>query len=503
MRLVAFVVLGLLAPLRAAEASPALSLLAAPGSLRSDEVTLVWDRPADAGRATRYEVLRDGEPFARTKDCFLVAGGLAPDKTYTFTVRGPETAGRWTAVTLRTKPAPVVVSILAHGAVGDGRTLNTKAIQAAIDACPPGGTVLVPEGRFLSGALFLKSDLTFEVAKGGQLRGSADPADYRPMVRNRFEGWEMETLASLLNAGKLDARGPANVRHLSIRGEGRIVGGGGALAERTLAAHGARGRGRLICLMNAADVEVAGLTLEGSPSWTLHFIYSERVTCRGLTLRSAVRNGDGIDPDSSVDTLILGSTFETKDDCIAVKSGKNPEGNVIARPTERLRVAGCRFLRGHGISIGSEISGGIRGVKVEDCVAGALLHGFQIKALPARGGFVEDVEVVGCDLQKISILSDLDYNRDGEPAPTAPLFRGFRFRDLDLTQGDPAKPVILVNGFAAEGRRAQAIQFERVRLPAKASITLDQAQDVGFKDVTTADGSAPTYRESRSERIAR
>lgn len=299
--------------------------------------------------------------------------------------------------------------------------------------------------------------MTLEIERGAVLKGTSNPSDYVPFVLNRFEGWEMDTHASLLNAGRLDHAGPSNVRNLRVRGEGVISGGGKALSDAIRAEYpgvkGLRVRGRLILLMNAADVEVSGLTLEEPPGWLLHFVYSERLSLHGLTIHSEVRNGDGIDPDSSRDALIFNNTFSTGDDCIAIKSGKNPEGNRIARPSENIRIFDCRFERGHGISIGSEMSGGVRGVVIEDCVAGPLLHGLQIKATPARGGFVEDVVVRDCDLRQITIYTELPYNNDGEAAPTPPIFRNFRFENIDLTKADPNKPVIVVNGFAAEGHR--------------------------------------------------
>lgn len=484
-------------------ASDTPRLVSAYGSLRSDEVTLVWDRPESAAKGARFSVLRDGTKVGETDRCHFEARGLTPDHDYTFEIVLPNEAGRSVALRVHTKKQEPVVNVLDHGAIGDGKTLNTKALQAAIDACPAGGIVRIPAGKFLSGALRLKSDLTLEIAKDGVLKGSTKPQDYLPLVRNRFEGWEMETYASLLNAGTMDSSGQATVRNLSIRGEGRISGGGEALAKAMIAERGLRGRGRLICLLNSADVEIAGLTLDSSPSWTVHYIYSERVTCRGLTIRSTVHNGDGLDPDSSSDSLIFGCSFDTGDDCIAVKSGKNPEGNRIARPTERTRIFDCHFLRGHGISLGSEMSGGIRGVQVEDCVAGKLLHGFQVKAMPARGGFIEDVSVRSCDLQMISILSDLPYNRDGEPAPTIPVFRGYRFRDIDLTKADPAKPVIIINGFAGEGHRIRDVRLEDIRLPAGASISLQNAEEITFSRVTGPDGQPPVFKEKNVGRIVR
>ncbi len=480
-----------------------LRLFSAPQTLRSDEVTLLWDKPADAGAKVTFEILRDGQPAGTTTKAHFTATGLAPEHDYVFTVR--TAAASSNPLPVRTKAREAVVLVTDHGAVGDGRTLNTRAIQAAIAACPPGGIVRLPAGVFLSGALFLKGDMTLEIAEGGVLKGSANPADYAPFILNRFEGWEMKTYASLLNAGTLDRTGPANVRRLSIRGRGTISGGGKALSDAVRAEFpgvpGLRARGRLICLMNAADVEVAGLTLEETLCWTLHYIYSEDVSIHGLTIRSDVLNGDGLDPDSSRNSYIFDCTFDTGDDCIAIKSGKNPEGNVVNRPTDNVWVSDCRFLRGHGISIGSEMSGGVRGVLVEDSSAGPLLNGLQIKGTKDRGGFVEDVTVRHCDLQQITIRTALAYNNDGAPAPAAPFFRNFHFHDLDLTKADPAKPVIIVNGFDNVGHRTRNVNFERLRLPAGAKIVIDQAEDVTFADLTTPGGDPPVYEVTRSERV--
>jgi polygalacturonase len=516
--MVAFSFLGWLTPGLAAssavEASPpaALRLFAAPQTLRSDEVTLLWDKPegARAGRIL-YELVRDGAVIARTAKTHFTAKNLLPGHRYDFTVRArtaPDGAALSASnpLSLETPAKESVMSVVDHGAIGDGKTLNTKAIQAAIDQCPPHGVVLIPAGVFVSGALFLKSDMTLEIAEGGVLKGSIDPADYAPFILNRFEGWEMKTYASLLNAGTLDHAGPAHVRNLSIRGQGTISGGGRTLSDAIRRAlpgtPGLRARGRLILLMNAENVEVAGLTLEETPCWTLHYVYSENVSLHGLTIRSDVLNGDGIDPDSSRNSYIFNCTFDTGDDCIAIKSGKNPEGNRIDRPTENVRIFDCAFIRGHGISIGSEMSGGVRGVLVEDCIAGNLLHGFQIKATKDRGNVVEDVTVRDCDLQKISILTALPYNNDGSPAPEQPYFRNFRFSHLDLSKAAPASAVILVNGFPAEGHRTKNVVFENIKLPSAAIVEVDQAEDVTFANVLNAEGEKPVFKISRSDRIS-
>ncbi len=485
--------------------------MAAPRTLRSDQISLLWDRPAGVDGVLTYAVSRDGKIVATTTKTHATLTGLGAGRSHVFTVRADMPGGaaslRSNALAVRAPEREPVVLVTDHGAVGDGKTLNTRALQAAISACPPGGVVRIPAGTFLSGALFLKSDMTLEIARGGVLKGSAEPRDYAPMILNRFEGWEMETYASLLNAGRLDRAGPANIRNLSIRGEGVISGGGRKLSDAVRAefpgVKGLRSRGRLILLMNAQNVEIAGLTLEEPPGWTLHYIYSEDISIHGLAIRSDVRNGDGIDPDSSRNSYIFNCTFDTGDDCIAIKSGKNPEGNVVNRPTENVRISDCRFIRGHGISIGSEMSGGVRGVLVEDCVAGALLHGLQIKGTKERGGFVEDVTVRDCDLQQITVYTELPYNNDGAAAPNQPVFRDFRFTNIDLTKADPSKPVIVVNGFPADGHRTKNVVFQDVRLPLGARVKLDRVEDVSFTRVTTPDGGAPEFEITRAERVTR
>ncbi len=490
----------------ASAAGTRFELSVAPRTLRSDQATLIWNRPENADPTTTYEIYRSGERVGETRKTHFTVRGITPQSDAVFRVIArPDSAGvpiKSTTLKLTTPAKESIVSIMDHGAKGDGKTVNTRAIQAAIVACPAGGVVLIPEGIFLSGAIFLKSDMTLEIAKGGVLQGTSAIKDYEPLILNRFEGWELETYASLINAGKLDHSGPANIHNISIRGEGTIAGGGNILGEAMTAARGLRSRGRLICLMNAENVEIQGLTLENTPCWTLHYIYSESISCHGLTIHSNVHNGDGIDPDSSRNSYIFNCSFDTSDDCIAIKSGKNPEGNVIKRPTEKLRIFDCRFDRGHGISIGSEMSGGVRDVLVEDCVAGDLLYGFQIKATKDRGGFVEDVTVRNCNLRMITVYSSVNYNNDGKPADQQPYFRNLRFTDIDLSQAKTDKPVIDINGFSAAGHQTRDVVFDAIKLPAGATIKVDQAEDVTFTHIGTADGKQPDYQISRSARVS-
>jgi len=432
-------------PLRAASAGPPgspLNLFVPPRTESEGSITLMWDKPEAYADVADYLIFCDGRQVAATAKTNGTIDGLEPDHGHAFYVEARDAQGRVSTpsktIAVRTLPQGARLNVLDYGARGDGRTKNTAAIQKAIDACPAGGVVEIPSGVFRSGALFLKSDLTLLIDAGGVLQGTTDLADYQPMIRNRFEGWEMDTFASLINAGRLDHAGPCNVRNIAIRGRGEIRGGGNALAHAMIAAGGIRSRGRLICIMNCSGLDIQGLTIDDPPCWTIQYIYSEKISCHDLTIRSTVANGDGMDPDSSTDCFIFNCSFSNGDDCIAIKSGKNPEGGQIGRPTENVRITDCTFLVGHGISIGSEISGSVRHVLVRDCDTGNLMNGLQIKGTPERGGVIEDVRVQDCQVTKIRILTKLGYNNDGAPAPEAPFSGTSPFRIS--TCGKPACP---------------------------------------------------------------
>ncbi len=476
-------------------AAPArvFDLLIAPGSLSENSVTLLWNKQEEKAV---YEILIDGKLAGSTTKTNFTIQQLQPAKSYCVSVRIKQGIARSKKNSLKFKtPAKgKIFNILDFGAKADTAFKNTAAIQAAIDACTEGGTVYVPKGAFVSGALFLKSNMTLFIEKGGVLKGSALPADYLPMIYNRFEGWELNTYASLLNAGKLDRKGGYNVQNLRITGGGTISGGGRQLGNAMIQAAGMRSRGRLICLMNCRNVNLSDLTITEPPSWTIHYIYSDDVSCNNLNIiTNNIRNGDGIDPDSSTDSYIFNCSFSTGDDCIAIKSGKNPEGYYIGKPTRNVRISDCDFLRGHGISIGSEMSGGVSDVLVQDCRAGALLHGMQIKGTKERGGYVKNVTVNNCQLLKITVFSAVNYNNDGDPAPQIPTFKNFVFKNIDLSAASVKEPVININGFKDPAHRLTDVLFENVILPEQAKIVVNDAQRVTFKDVKTSNGGKPEY----------
>ncbi|QNA42680.1 glycosyl hydrolase family 28 protein [Lacibacter sediminis] len=473
------------------------NLMIAPGTLSETSVTLLWDKQY-GGDSLMYHIIVNGKTHGFTGKTNYTLDKLKPATTYKvsfqlITGKNSQTK-KQTVLKFKTAAQGKVYNILDFGAKSDSTFINTSFIQKAIDACTAGGTVYIPKGTFLSGALFLKSNMTLHVAEGAVLQGSVDTLDYLPLIKNRFEGWEMYTYASLINAGTLNRDGSYNVRNLRITGGGTIKGGGKKLELACKAARGIRSRGRLILLMNSQDVSIDNLTITEPPCWTIHYLYSDNISCHNLTIiTKGIHNGDGIDPDSSTDSYIFNCTFDTGDDCIAIKSGKNPEGYYVGKPTTNVRITNCNFIRGHGISIGSEMSGGVSGVLVQDCKAGALLHGMQIKGTKDRGGYVKNVTVDNCQLMKITIFSAVNYNNDGEAAPVLPTFENFVFKNIDLSQANVKEPVININGFTDPKHKLRNVVFTNLTLPENGKVVINDAEKVKFEKVKTVNGQKPEY----------
>lgn len=164
----------------------------------------------------------------------------------------------------------------------------------------------------------------------------------------------------------------------------------------------------------------------------MHRIYSDNVTTNGVIFNtSGYRNGDGWDPDSSTNCTIYGCNFNTGDDCAANKSGKNPEGNAIARPSENIKIIGCTSGGGLGWAVGSEMSGGVSGVYVRDCVLSNTRYGIELKANRVRGGYIRDFHIQDSTVDRVLIHS-VSYNADGEAVGTSPVFSDMSFKNMNI-----------------------------------------------------------------------
>lgn len=491
-----------------------------------------WDLPLDATPSCSYILLKDGVETAKCTHTHYSLENLSPETEYEIEVRilYPETSLQKERckslglIKIKTKKPKSKIDITKspYCAVGDGKTLNTSSIQKALDDCDKDSLIYIPEGTFLTGALNVHSDTEIYLEEGALLQGTEDPKDYLPKIRSRFEGHEMECYRSLLNLGELDHNSGYNCENVFIHGKGSIMGGGAALAKAIARIEGerlkdyiaslgdkikeyekpetiaSRFRGRLINMSNCQNIWIHGLTLGFAPSWNLHFIYSDSIVTDHCTIKSeGVWNGDGWDPDSSTNSTLYACDFYTEDDSVAIKSGKNPEGNVINRPTKHIRVFDsiCHF--GHGLCIGSEMSGGVEDVRLWDCDMGPTWSGIEIKATKKRGGYVRNVIVRDITASHIQMHS-VGYNDDGEGSKMPPLLSDCRFermhllgRYLDNNAGKNEWhncPSILLCGFDVPGYEIKNVAFKDIEMEKPAEgiedIHTEFCEDISFDNVT-------------------
>lgn len=479
----------------------------------SDAVTVWWEQPEKVPAGARYAVCVNGEETAReTNRTHLTVNGLEPDTDYSFSVslEGRE-IGRGEARTAARRRR-LDVTQAPYGARGDGQTLNTAALQRAMDDCGPGDEVYVPRGVFLTGALRLHSDMAVYLEEGAVLQGTEDPKDYLPKIWSRFEGTEQECYQSLLNLGQIDHTAGPNCRNVLLYGKGAISGGGQPLALNIIAAEqerlkayiaslgekikeyendhtiAGRARGRLINLSNCENIRISGLTLQNGASWNVHMVYSRNIVTDHCIFRSEdVWNGDGWDPDSSEDCTLFACEFHTGDDSVAIKSGKNPEGNRINRPTRRIRVFDCFSEYGLGIAIGSEMSGGVEDVKIWDCDLEHSLYGVQIKGTKKRGGYVKNVQVQDCVLPRFLVCAVL-YNDDGEGAAEPPVFSDLCCRRVHFTgwarnyweKEDHEMPCIDLAGFDVPGYEVKNVRFEACTAQGNTQTVMKYCRNIGI-----------------------
>jgi len=341
------------------------------------------------------------------------------------------------------KSAPLQLNVRDLGAIGDGNTKDTPAFQRAIDRCAAlgGGEVIVPAGRYLTGAICLRSNTTLKLSDGAELTGSSDLADYL-VTHVRWEGKWIQGRAGLIYA--IDAE------NLAIAGSGTVIGGpslGGRPNERDPLR-----RPALIEFIRCRNIRLEGFSTSYSHMWSVHPADCEDILIRGLTIRSTGGNGDGIDVDSCKRVWIDRCDISTGDDCISLKSGRGMEGWTIGHPTEDVRITNCTLADSifACIGIGSETSGGIRNVRIEHCrFTHARTYAIYIKTRAGRGAFIEDIAADDLDVSGMEgglIRLNLLSSGIQDESPVAgldgiPSTAGFRFSNIRVT-GCP----VLVDG---------------------------------------------------------
>jgi hypothetical protein len=395
------------------------------------------------------------------------------------------------------------------GAEAGGKIKCTEAFRDAIAACERagGGRVEVPRGQFLTGPIHLKSNVELHLAAGSEIIFSDVIEDYLPPVFVRVGGIEVFNYSPLVYArdckniavtgpGKLNGnakawwawKGSETKEHFNVGAAGTPV------ESRVFAERKWRIRPSFLSFVDCENVLLEDFTIGSGPNWTIHPIYCENVTIRGVTVRTDGPNNDGIDPDSCRNMLIEECVFDTGDDCIVLKSGYNQDGWRVAKPTENVIVRNCRCSRGHGgLVIGSEMSGGVRNVFMEDCQFEGTDRAIRIKSRADRGGVVEHVFARNVDCKQLEyevILLTMDYTADPSAVttPAPPVFRNMLFENIRC-QGVPV--AIQIQGM--QDSRIRDIEFRDMEIAADKGVVASHVERLKFENVRVVPKKAPVY----------
>lgn len=320
-------------------------------------------------------------------------------------------------------------NIIKFGAVADGVTDCTKAFKTAIERCNKrgGGKVLVPKGKYYTGAIHLLSNVNLHLEEGAEIIFSRDSKKYLPAVFTRFGGMELINYSPFVYAygqeniaitGKGTLNGNANDStwwkwngwgpqpRMQVRAVNKLYNQAqkGVPVEERIFGEGDYIRPMFFQPYKCNKILIQGVTFTNTPAWTLHPVLCTNVTFENVTINSIGPNNDGLNPESCNGVYIYGCTFITGDDCIAIKAAKDHDGRRLNVPCENIVIRNCLFADGNGgVAIGSEMTGGVRNVFAENCVlnSGDLHRAVIIKTNTLRGGFVEDIYVRNFDVEGV------------------------------------------------------------------------------------------------------
>lgn len=440
-------------------------------------------------------------------------------------------------------------NIARYGAKADGLTVNTKAINQAIDLCNAagGGTVFVPKGLWVTGPIVLKSNVNLHLEKGALLQFSKNYDDY-PIVLTTWEGqdsyrcqapiWgvDLENIA-ITGEGVLDGGGDvwraikrekqtagqwANLiksggvtdekqnnwypSEKSLKGNmipnaGRILNGVKPTPEE-LASYKDFLRPNMLSLTRCKNIIIEGVTFQNSPAWTMHPLLCEHITVKNVTVKNYwyAQNSDAIDLESCRNGVLEGCTFDTGDDGITIKSGRDEQGRKRGVPTENFIIKDCIVYHAHGgFVIGSEMSGGVRNMFISDCTFMGSDVGLRFKTARGRGGVVENIYVNNINMTEIpgeAILFDMYYaakdpvRADGKEneLPTikaeplnegTPQFKDFYIKNI-VCKG--AETAILIRGLPEMA--IKNINIENAMIESNKGLVCVEAENISLKNVT-------------------
>lgn len=490
---------------------------------------------------TPYVVRVNGNKLEETNRVVYPVENLLPDTDYHIELlRNDQVIAQLNAHTLWEY---VTLNVRHFGAKGDGIHDDTLAIQAAISCCPPNSRVLVPAGRYAVTSLFLKSEMTLELAEGAILSGCLDRdrlAIVPGMIPTQDESgelnlgtWEGNPLpmfTALLHG--------QDIHDVVITGKG-ILDGNASYDNWWHAFRKIRGayRPRMIFLNRCKNVTIEGITSRNSPSWNLHPYFSENLRLINLQVQNPMisPNTDGLDVESCRNVLIAGVDFSVGDDCIAIKSGKIYMGKTYQKPCRDIEIRHCHMKDGHGgVTLGSEMAAGIYHLLVRDCRFVSTDRGLRIKTRRGRG---KDSIVEDCVFQNIEMdgvkspfvvncfYNDCDpdgrtsYVSSKDPLPVddrTPAVRQLAFRNIDIKNahycgafiyGLPEQKVDRVEfshvrmSFAKDAKSGRPALMNGLPIYCKKGMVLYNIADLILDDVQIKDYDGPPMERFGVERI--
>ncbi|RDC58542.1 glycoside hydrolase family 28 protein [Pedobacter chinensis] len=412
-------------------------------------------------------------------------------------------------------------NVTKYGAKNDSSKLATLAIKKAIDAASKagGGTVYFPAGKYLTGAIHLKSNITIFIDAGAELHFSDNFDDYLPMVESRYEGVDVKSFSPLFYAYRAE--------NISITGRGLIDGHGKKWWDfvegykqdqpRSEWQHlfdkenkdillpddpkqMKRGflRPPFIQFMFCKNISIEGITIKNSPFWTVNPEFCENVKIHAITINNPHSpNTDGINPESCKNVHISDCHISVGDDCITIKSGKDEPGRRMAVPAENYVITNCTMLSGHGgVVIGSEMSGDVRKITISNCVFDGTDRGIRIKTARGRGGVVEEIRVSNIIMKNIkqqAIVLDMQYAKTNvEPVSNrTPKFRNIHFSNITGQVNQAG----YLNGL--EEMPIENISFNDINMDAETGFNISFSNKIEFHNVQVNTKVGPSITASR------
>jgi polygalacturonase len=411
-----------------------------------------------------------------------------------------------------------IFNVLDYGANADGKTNNSEAFAKAITACNEdgGGMVLVPFGKYLTGPIHLKSNVNFHLEEGTEILFTSDKKAFLPVVHTSYEGMELMNYSPLIYAyqqkniaitGKGTFNGQAskenwwpwcgaeryghtegmpsqhdehNVPLLTEMVENNLP-----VAERIFG-DGFQFRPTFLEPFECENVLIKDVTFINAPFWVIHPIKSNNVTVDGVTVKSHGPNNDGCNPEYSKNVHITNCIFDTGDDCIAIKSGRDNDGRRVGITSENIVVENCKMKDGHGgVVMGSEISGGVRNVYVRNCEMNSpnLDRVIRIKTNTRRGGTIENIFVKNISVGQVKeavLKINTHYSiYDNQKGEYMPVIRNIHLEDIMVEDG--GKYGILINGreeLPVKNITITNVTIKNVEIP----LLIENSEPIQFKN---------------------